>query len=54
MNQYIETSWQALPLGEQIHIYLSMDVLDYFFNRQYLHLSVCSLPQQNIQSTSYT
>ena len=26
-----------------------MDNLDYCFNRQSLHLSVCSLPQQSIQ-----
>ena len=54
INQYIKTSWQALPFGEQIHSYLSLDDLDCFFNRQSLHLSVCSLPQWNIYSTAYT
>ena len=46
INYYIKTSWQVLLLGEQIYSYLNLDDLDYFFNRQSVHLSVCFLPQQ--------
>ena len=44
MNQQLAST----PVGG-VNTHLSMDDLDYFFNRQSLHLSVCSLPQQSTQ-----
>ena len=40
INQYIKTSWQALPLGEQIHTNLRLDDFDYYFELS-ISLSVC-------------
>ena len=50
----LKTSWQALLLGEQIHIKPKLDDLNYFLNCQSLHVSVCSLPQRSTQSKAYT